>query len=231
MASPPDATTATTPPIYAAPCPQLPRKKHHASIIEPKAIGALLRAIETYQGSFVTKAALKLSPLVFVRPGELRGAEWSEFNFEAAEWRIPAERMRTREQHIVPLSRQALEILREVHPLTGNGRFLLPGERTRERPMSNHTVLGALRRMGYAKDEMTGHGIRSLASTLLNEQGWHRDAIERQLAHSERDAVRAAYNYAEHLPERRRMMQAWGDYLDTSKNGAEAIPFPHQSAG
>jgi integrase len=211
--------------------PPASKKKHHASIIEPKAVGALMRAIEAYQGSFVTKAALKLAPLVFVRPGELRGAEWSEFNFEAAEWRIPAERMKMREQHIVPLSRQAVEILRELQPLTGNGRFLFPGERTRERPMSNNTVLGALRRMGYAKDEMTGHGFRSMASTLLNEQGWHRDAIERQLAHSERDAVRAAYNYAEHLPERRKMMQAWGDYLDTLKNGAEVIPFPHQSAG
>jgi integrase len=211
--------------------PPASKKKHHASITEPKAIGGLLRAIESYQGGLVTKAALKLAPLVFVRPGELRGAEWSEFNLEAAEWRIHAERMKMREQHIVPLSRQAVAILRELHPLTGNGRFLFPGERTRERPMSNNTILGALRRMGYAKDEMTGHGFRSMASTLLNEQGWHRDAIERQLAHSERDAVRAAYNYAEHLPERRKMMQAWADYLDGLKNGAEVIPFPHQSAG
>lgn len=179
--------------------PPASKKKHHASITEPKAIGALLRAIEGYQGGFITKSALKLAPLVFVRPGELRGAEWSEFNLKAAEWRIPAERMKMREQHIVPLSRQAMAILREFHPLTGTGRYLFPEERTRERPMSNNTVLAALRRMGYAKDEMTGHGFRSMASTLLNEQGWHRDAIERQLAHSERDAVRAAYNYAEQL--------------------------------
>jgi integrase len=198
--------------------------KHHASITDPKAVGALLRAIEGYQGSFVTKCALRLAPFVFVRPGELRGAEWSEIDFDKAEWRIPASKMKMREQHIVPLSTQALSILRELHPLTGTGRYLFPSERTGERPMSENTVNAALRRLGYSKDEMTGHGFRSMASTLLNEQGWHRDAIERQLAHAERNAVRAAYNYAEHLPERRRMMQSWADYLDGLKNGAEVIP-------
>jgi integrase len=198
--------------------------KHHASITDPKAIGALLRAMEGYQGSFVVRCALRLAPLVFVRPGELRGAEWSEIDFEKAEWRIPASKMKMREQHIVPLSVQALAILRELHPLTGAGRYLFPSERTADRPISENTVNAALRRLGYAKDEMTGHGFRSMASTLLNEQGWHRDAIERQLAHAERNAVRAAYNYAEHLPERRRMMQAWADYLDGLKNGAEIIP-------
>ena len=200
------------------------KEKHHAAITEPKAIGTLLRAIHGYQGNFITQCALCLAPLTFVRPGELRKAEWAEIDFEAAEWRIPAERMKMRAIHIVPLSVQAVECLRELHPLTGTGHYVFPGLRTPTRPMSENTVNAALRRLGYAKDEMTGHGFRSMASTLLNEQGWHRDAIERQLAHGERDAVRAAYNYAEHLPERRRMMQAWADYLDGLKNGAEVVP-------
>lgn len=195
------------------------KAKHHASIVDPKAIGGLLRAIDGYQGSLITKCALKLAPLSFVRPGELRKAEWTEFNLDVAEWRIPAARMKMREQHIVPLSSQAIAILKELHPLTGNGRYVFPGARTNGRPMSENTVNAALRRLGYAGDQMTGHGFRSMASTLLNEQGWHRDAIERQLAHAERDAVRAAYNYAEHLPERKRMMQAWADYLDGLANG------------
>ena len=200
------------------------KEKHHAAITDPKAIGALLRAIDGYQGSFVTQCALRLAPLTFVRPGELRKAEWSEIDLEAAEWRIPAERMKMRAVHIVPLSVQVLASLRELYPLTGSGHYVFPGLRTPSRPMSENTVNAALRRLGYAKDEMTGHGFRSIASTLLNEQGWHRDAIERQLAHGERDAVRAAYNYAEHLPERRDMMQAWADYLDGLKNGAEVVP-------
>lgn len=193
------------------------KTKHHASIIDPKAIGALLRSIEDYQGSFVTKCALKLAPLVFVRPGELRNAEWAEFNFETAEWRIPAHKMKMRVMHIVPLSTQAIEILKELYVLTGEGRYLFPSTRTTQRPMSENTVLGALRRLGYSKDEMTGHGFRSMACTILNEQGWNRDAIERQLAHAERNNVRAAYNYAEFLPERRKMMQWWADYLEKLK--------------
>ncbi|MGH6885504.1 MAG: tyrosine-type recombinase/integrase, partial [Geminicoccales bacterium] len=193
------------------------RGSHFASITEPKAIGALLRAIGGYQGTHIVRCALRLAPLTFVRPGELRAAEWPEFDLDAAEWRIPAERMKMRAIHLVPLSAQAVGILRELRPLTGTGRYVFPGERTPTRPMSENTVNAALRRLGYSKDEMTGHGFRSMASTLLNEQGWHRDAIERQLAHGERDAVRAAYNYAEHLPERRRMMQAWADYLDGLK--------------
>ena len=131
--------------------------------------------------------------------------------------------MKVREVHIVPLSRQALTLLCELHPLTGMGRYVFPSVRTPARPMSENTVNAALWRLGYGKDEMTGHGFRSMASTLLNEQGWHRNAIERQLAHRERDAVRAAYNYAEHLPERRRMMEAWAHYLDALKNGAEVV--------
>ncbi len=189
-------------------------ESHHASITDPKAIGALLRSIEGYEGSLVTKCALRLAALVFVRPGELRKAEWAELDLDKAEWRIPAARMKMREVHIVPLATQAVTTLRELHALTGHGRYVFPGARTNGRPMSENTVNAALRRLGYAKDEMTGHGFRSMASTILNEQGWSRDAIERQLAHGERNNVRAAYNFAEYLPERRRMMQAWADYLD-----------------
>jgi len=202
------------------PCPHLRgalkpiRQRHHASIVEPKKIGELLRAIRSYEGFFVTKCALRFAPLVFVRPGELRQAEWSEVNFETAEWRIPAEKMKMREQHIIPLANQAITILQELHMLTGRGKYVFPSIRTSKRPMSENTVLGALRRLGYSGDEMTGHGFRSMASTLLNEQGWNRDAIERQLAHAERNNMRAAYNYAEYLPERRKMMQHWADYLD-----------------
>jgi integrase len=195
-------------------------ERHHPSIIDPKAIGGLLRAIDGYEGSLVTKCALTLAPLSIVRPGELRRAEWSEFNFDKAEWRIPAERMKMREQHIVPLSKQAVAALQELRPLTGQQRYVFPGARTNGRPMSENTVNAALRRLGYTKDQMTGHGFRSMASTHLNEQGWNRDAIERQLAHAERDDVRAAYNFAEHLPERRRMMQAWANYLDGLRAGA-----------
>jgi integrase len=201
-----------------------PKEKHYASIKEPKAVGALLRAIEGYRGHNVSRCALKLAPLTFVRPGELRRAEWTEFDLEKGEWRIAGEKMKSRVPHVVPLSRQALDVLRELQPLTGSGRYVFPGLRGRDRAMSENTVNAALRRMGYRKDEMTGHGFRAMASTILNEQGWHRDAIERQLAHGERDAVRAAYNYAEHLPERRKMMQAWADYLDSLRVGDNVVP-------
>lgn len=207
-------------------------ERHHASVTEPRAVGALMRAIDGYDGQAVTKYALRLAPLVFVRPGELRGATWKEFNVEKlfaegakdVEWRIPAERMKMGDPHLVPLSTQAITILRELHALTGKSKYLFPSIRSRDRPMSENTINAALRRLGYGKDEMTGHGFRSMASTLLNERGWNRDAIERQLAHSERDGVRAAYNYAEHLPERRRMMQAWADYLDELKAPATVVP-------
>jgi integrase len=188
--------------------------KHHASITDPEKIGALMRAIEGYDGSFTVKCALRLAPLVFVRPGELRAAEWSEIDLDSAEWRIPAAKMKMRDPHIVPLSTQAVTILRSLHPVTGPKGFVFPGVRGHGRPMSENTVNAALRRLGYANDEMTGHGFRSMASTILNEQQWNPDAIERQLAHSERDSVRATYNYAEFLPERRKMMQAWATYLD-----------------
>jgi integrase len=209
-----------------------PKEKHHASITDPKHIAELLRGIDAYRGYFVTKCALQLAPLVFVRPGELRMAQWPEFDLEKAEWRIPAERMKMREQHIVPLASQAVDILRELEPLTNRvfssrpdaPRYVFPSPRTHERAMSENAVLAALRRMGYTKQEMTGHGFRSMASTLLHEQGWNHQAIERQLAHAERNAVSAAYNFAEHLPERRKMMQAWADYLESLKAGAEVIP-------
>lgn len=198
------------------------KQKHHASITDTKDIGGLLRAINDYEGHFITKCALRFLPYCFVRPKELRHAEWAEFDLEGSEWRIPAHKMKMRELHIVPLSNQAVEILKELQPLTGFGKYVFPSARSSQRPMSENTVNAALRRMGFTKDEMTGHGFRSMASTLLNEQGWNKDAIERQLAHSERDNVRAAYNYAEYLPERRKMMQTWADYLDALKNGASA---------
>jgi integrase len=207
------------------------RVKHHASIIEPQQIGGLLRAIHGYSGSFITVCALRLAPLVFVRPGELRHAEWTEFDLEKAEWRIPAEKMKMASVHIVPLSKQAIAVIESLKPLTGTGKYLFPSIRTITRPMSENTVNGALRRLGYTGDEMVGHGFRSMASTILNEQGWNRDAIERQLAHSERDGVRAAYNYAEYLPERKRMMQSWADYLDGLAAGADVIPIKQPLRG
>jgi integrase len=206
------------------------KEKHHASITDPKAIGELLRDIEGYQGAFVTRCALRLAPLVFLRPGELRKAEWAEIDMDKAEWRIPAVRMKMNAVHIVPLASQAVAILRELHQLTGSGKYVFPGARTTTRPMSENAVLAALRRMDYTTDEMTGHGFRSMASTLLNEQGYNRDAIKRQLAHAERDGVRAAYNYAEYLPDRKLMMQAWANYLDALKTGAQVITLRANSA-
>lgn len=194
------------------------KTRHYSSLIDPKQVAELLRVIEGYHGSLVTKCALKLAPLVFVRPGELRQAEWNEFDLQRAEWRIPAIKMKAREVHIVPLSRQAIAILEEIYPLTGSSRYVFPGERTDTRPMSNNAINAALRRMGYAQGEMTGHGFRSMASTILHEQGWESDVIERQLAHAERNTVKAAYNRAEHLPKRKMMMQTWADYLDELKN-------------
>lgn len=207
-----------------------PRETHYASITDPRAIGALLRAIDGYQGSEVTRLALRLAPLVFVRPGELRKAEWSEIDLDGAEWRIPAERMKMRQAHVVPLSTQAIAVLRDLQERTGRGRYVFPGVRGRDRYMSENTVNAALRRLGYGKTDLTGHGFRSMASTLLNEQGWKPDAIERQLAHGERNAIRAAYNFAEYLPERRAMMQAWATYLDALRSGADVIPIARARA-
>ena len=223
------ATADPTPSLRGAIAPA--RKVHFASIKEPAKVGQLLRDIETYAGHPVTRAALQLAPLLFVRPGELRRMEWAEIAFDKAEWRIPADKMKMRAPHIVPLSTQALAVLRELEPLTRRGQYVFPSLHTRTRPMSENTVNMALRRMGYDNRTMTGHGFRSMASTLLNEQGWNRDAIERQLAHAERNAVRAAYNYAEHLPERRRMMQAWADCLDGLRSGADVVPIRRIQSG
>ena len=197
---------------------------HHAAITTPVEVSALLRDLDGYDGNLITRCALRLMPLLFVRPGELRNAAWSEFDLEAREWRIPAGRMKMGTEHLVPLSEQAITILRDLEPLTGHGRLVFPGVRSSDRPMSENTVNAALRRLGYTKDQMTGHGFRSIATTLLNEQGWTRDAIERQMAHAERDSVRAAYNRAEHLPERGKMMQAWANYLDGLCAGADVVP-------
>ena len=198
------------------------KSDNFASIREPKAVGALLRAIDAYSGEFIITCALRMAPYVFVRPGELRHAEWSEFNLDAAEWRIPADKMKMRQVHIIPLARQTLAILQELRLFTGGKRFLFPSFRGDDRPISDVALLAALRRMGYTKEDMTIHGFRSMASTLLNEQGYNRDWIERQLAHGERNSIRAAYNYAEYLPERRKMMQEWADYLDKLKNDCES---------
>ena len=203
-----------------------PKPKHHAAILEPRKVGELLRAIEGYEGNAVTLFGLQLSALLFVRPGELRKAEWTEIDFDAAVWRIRAERMKGRVEHAVPLSRQAIALLREVQGLTGDGRFVFPSIRTPARPMSENTINSALRRLGYTNDEMTAHGFRAMASTLLNESGkWSPDAIERALAHKDKDIVRAAYHRGTHWAERVEMAQWWSDYLDTLRDGAEVIPF------
>lgn len=198
--------------------------KHYATITDPKQIRGLLNAIDEYTGEIVTLYALKLAPLVFVRPTELRHAEWKEINIENAEWRIPAEKMKMKDEHIIPLSQQVIDIFQDMEPITGKGQYVFPSVRSRSRPMSDNTVNAALRRMGYTKEELTAHGFRAMASTLLNEQGFKPDVIERQLAHAERNKVRAAYNRAEYLPERRIMMQHWADYLENLKNGANVIP-------
>jgi integrase len=201
-----------------------PTGKHHAAVTDPLKIGELLRAIDGFTGQPATLAALKLAPLVFVRPGELRQAEWVEFDLDGAIWRVPGVKMKMGAAHLVPLSSQAVAILRELHPLTGDGRYLFPGLRTASRPMSENTVNAALRRLGYTGEEMTGHGFRSMAATRLNEMGWNADAIERQLAHAESNKVREAYTHAaQYLDDRTRMMQAWADYLDGLRAGGKVI--------
>lgn len=205
--------------------------KHHAAITDPAQIGALLRACEGYTGHFLTRCALLLSFLVMLRPGEIRNAEWSEIDIERAEWRIPANKMKMRDEHIIPLSKQAISLFNEIRPLTGNGKFVFPSVRSHSRPMSENTITGALRRLGYTGDEMTAHGFRSMASTRLNEAHlFHPDAIERQLAHGEQNSVRAAYNRAQYLPERAKMLQWWADYLDRLKAGGVVIPFQLKTA-
>jgi len=199
--------------------------KHFASIILPSKIGELLRAIHSYQGSPVTIAALKLAPMVFVRPGELRCAEWSEFDLDKAMWDIPAAKMKMKHPHLVPLSDQAVAILRELYSLTGRGKYVFPGVRSVRRPMSENTVNAALRYMGFDNDTMTGHGFRAMARTVLDEElGFPVDHIEHQLAHAVKDANGRAYNRTTHLPSRRKMMQTWADYLDGLRVGAKVVP-------
>ena len=202
------------------------KEKHLAAITEPKQVNELLRAIDGYSGSYVVKLALQLSPLVFVRPGELRHMEWSEVDFDEALWSIPAEKMKMREPHLVPLSRQSVKILKEVKKLTGASKYAFPSGRTFDRPMSNNAILAALRRMGYTKDEMTPHGFRAMARTIIDEVLQVRpDFIEAQLAHRVSDPLGRSYNRTQHLNERRKMMQKWADYLDALKAGAKVIPF------
>jgi integrase len=206
------------------------RSKHLAAITQPEMVAGLLRAIDGYSGHFATKCALRLAPLVFVRPGELRHAEWEEIDLEIAEWIIPGEKMKTGQLHLVPLSRQAVEILNEIQPLTGSGRYVFPSARSVARPMSNNAINAALRRMGIEKSEMTGHGFRAMARTLLDEVLQVRpDLIEHQLAHAVRDPLGRAYNRTSFLEERRKMMQTWADYLDRLRAGAKVIPLKRQA--
>lgn len=199
------------------------KPEHYPTLTDAREVGRLLRDIEAYEGGFITKCAMKLSPLLFVRPGELRRAQWCEINLDAAEWRIPAAKMKGRVMHIVPLARQAVDILRDLQPLTGQSAWVFPGARTNGEPMSENTVNAALRRLGYDRTMITAHGFRGMASTLLHECGWPSDVIERQLSHAERNAVKAAYNHAEHLPARRKMMQAWADHLDVLRKGGKVV--------
>ena len=205
---------------------------HRAAIVEPTEIGALLRAIEGFDGQPTTWAALRLAPHVFVRPGELRQAEWIEFDVDAAIWTIPAQKMKMRRPHRVPLSQQSLGIVRDLREITGNGRFVFPSVRTVLRPISENTLNAALRRLGYASEDMSTHGFRSMAATRLNEMGrWNPDAIERQLGHQEVNAVRRAYTHgAEFWEERIQMMQAWSDYLDELRTRGTVVPFSRQLA-
>lgn len=199
------------------------RPKKMAAITDPEKVAELLKAISGYQGDIVTRCALKFSAMTFGRPGEIRHAEWSEINWIKKQWSIPAEKMKMDRDHTVPLSDQALDVLREIHPLTGQGKYVFPSLRTGSRPMSNNTVLAALRRMGFTKEEMTPHGFRSMASTLLHENGWEHEIIELQLAHSRRDKVSAAYDRSRRLPERKQMMQWYSDYLERLEKGEETV--------
>lgn len=194
------------------------KNNHYSAPTDPKKIGPLMRSLDAYSGSPIVRAALRIMPLVFLRPGELRLAEWVEFDLDAAEWNIPAERMKMKIAHLVPLSRQLVEILRELQAMTGGGRFLFPGHRSKAKPMSDMAVNAALRSMGYDRDVIVGHGFRAMARTLLDEVlGFRPDIIEHQLAHAVKDPLGRAYNRTMHLEARRKMMQDWADYLDDLK--------------
>jgi integrase len=201
-----------------------PKVTHRAAILDPKRVGQLLRSLDGYTGHLATRLALQLAPHVFVRPGELRHAEWCEFDIDKAVWVIPAEKTKMKKEHRVPLSRQALVILKEARTLPGKGRLVFPSPFASDKPLSENTFNAALRRLGYDKDEMSAHGFRSTASTLLNESGkWSPDAIERALAHGDADGVRAAYNRGEYWKDRVEMLQWWSDHLDTLRSGATVL--------
>ncbi len=205
------------------------QEKHFAAITEPKKVSDLLRSLEGYEGTFIVKCALRLAPLVFVRPGELRSAKWADINLEKSEWCYYVSK--TKSQHIVPLSKQAIEILNEIKPLTGNSPFVFPSSRNFHRPMSDNAILSALRRLEIPKETMTGHGFRAMARTILDEVlGFRPDHIEHQLAHAVRDPNGRAYNRTAHLPQRHHMMQSWADYLDGLKAGARILSMKKLSA-
>jgi integrase len=206
-----------------------PTHKTNLARIDAKELPALLRSMEVYQGTHVTRLAMKLMALTFVRTSELIGAKWAEFDMEAARWDIPAARMKMRDPHIVPLASQAIEVLEMLRLLTGSSEWLFPGDRSSKKPMSNNTILGALKRMGY-KGRMTGHGFRGLASTILHEQGYPHEHIELQLAHAPRNAVSAAYNHALYLEPRARMMQEWSNFLERTQRGGKLLPFRGSAA-
>ncbi|WP_159981090.1 MULTISPECIES: integrase arm-type DNA-binding domain-containing protein [unclassified Novosphingobium] len=209
-----------------------PTVTHYGAVTEAAQVGELLRSIDGYEGQGMTKWALQLAPHVFVRPGELRHARWEEVNLETRVWIIPGEKMKMRKPHQVPLSRQSLAILEEIRSITGSLGYIFPSMRSRLRPMSENTLNSALRRLGYASNEMTAHGFRAMASTLLNESGkWSSDAIERSLAHGDSDKVRAAYHRGTHWKERVAMAQWWSDLLDSLRDGATILPFPEAMAG
>ena len=198
-------------------------KKNFSTITEPAKVGELLRAIDGYEGTFTTLCALRIAPYIFVRPGELRKAEWREFDLEERQWHIPAEKMKMKRPHIVPLSNQVMAILNEVQSVTGEGLYVFPAVRTNSRPMSENTLNAALRRLGFEKSEICSHGFRGMASTILHEQGWLSDVVEMQLAHTPHNTVKAAYNRAQHLSERIKMMQAWADYLEGLKTSSNVV--------
>jgi integrase len=206
-----------------------PEKTHFASLTEPADVAPLLRALWGYQGPPVVNAALKLAPLFFVRPGELRRARWADIDLDAAEWRYTASKTGT--PHIVPLASQGVDILRDLQSLTGRGVYVFPGVRGRDRAMSENTVNAAMRRMGFDGDTMTGHGFRAMARTILDEVlGFRPDFIEHQLAHAVRDPNGRAYNRTAHLAERRKMMQGWADYLDALRTDANVVPIKRKAA-
>jgi integrase len=209
-----------------------PVKGHYPAITEPRPLAQLLRDIDAYGGNFVVRTALQLQPLIFARPANLAQAEWSEFDLEAAEWRIGADKMKMKDAHIVPLSKQAVALLKDIHPFSGHQQYVFASNQGKngDKHISRESIGKAIRRMGY-QGQHTAHGFRATASTLLHEHGFHSDMIERQLAHAEQNKVKAAYNRAQHLPERKQMMQAWADYLDGLKNGADIIPINSKKAG